>query len=105
MATKRDRPRACWLQILADLARGWSRVRTEAARLLEESSQKCSPARIPKSSQRADQRRRHPDHRQIRRARIQDEIVYRSSSETNWRRQSPDRFGFVRRKDIQIGAQ
>src|SRR5207244_12508147 len=105
MATKRNRPCPRRLQILAHLARRRSRFRTEAARLLEKSSQKCPPARISESPQRADQRRRCPDHRQIRCAGTQDEVICRSSPETNRRGEGLGRIRFVRREDVQIGAQ
>src|ERR1700704_260539 len=49
VAAKGDRTRSRRLRILANLARWWCRLRTEAAGLLQESFQDTSPSRVSQS--------------------------------------------------------
>src|SRR5438128_2312555 len=83
VAAKRNRPRPRRLQIVADLA-GWRRrVRTKAARLFQKGFEKRAASRFSKSAERADQRGRCADHRPVRRAGTQNEIVRGIAEEAN----------------------
>src|SRR4029077_16181632 len=83
VATKRDRPRAGWLQIVADLARRRCRFRPQAAGLFQKDLEICAASRFSKSAQRANQRRRHFDDRQICCARTEDKVVCDAAEKTN----------------------
>src|SRR5262249_35648385 len=105
VAAKRDRSCPGRLQIVPDLAGRRRRFWAEAAGLFEESWKVRSATRISQSAERTHQRGGCFDDRLLCCSRLVDEIVRRSSQETNRRRESAHRFGFVRREDLQIGPQ
>src|ERR1700736_2601115 len=57
VAAKRKRPRPCWLRFIANLAWRRRRVWTQAARLFQESFEKCAASRVSKSVERTNQSR------------------------------------------------
>ena len=105
VAAKRHRSRARRLQFIAHLAWRWRGVRTEAARLFQESFEIGPASRVSESVERANQGRRRPDDRQICGLRIENENVCRSCPQTDRREEGADRFRFVRRDHLQVGAE
>src|SRR5256885_16872691 len=65
VAAKRNRPRACRLQIVAGLAWRRCRVRSASARLLQEDFEDAATSGVSESAERTDQGGRRFENRQV----------------------------------------
>ena len=99
MAPKGYRPRPRRIHSLSAVGRWWCRLRTEAARLLEEDQQQGEAPRVQPRAVRPRDRWRNRGHRGLRREGHEDQGDQRSRRPHRAEGQSPARRCAVRRRD------